>query len=44
MFEYFFSGQYVADTTLQAELFGPVPTVEVSLRRVLEEAGLVAVA
>lgn len=42
MFEYFLTGQYVADTTLQAELFGPVPTVEDSLRRVIEEARPVA--
>ncbi len=37
---YFSTGAYVADTTLQAKLFGPVPTVEDSLRRYLEGAGL----
>jgi hypothetical protein len=31
-------GTYVANTSVQAELFGPVPRIEDSLRRVLEEA------
>jgi hypothetical protein len=40
MMEYISSGAYVADTTLQADLFGPVPTVEEMFRRYLEEFGL----
>ncbi len=40
MFEYIFTGEYVADTTLQAELFGPVPSVEETFRRYLKEYGL----
>jgi uncharacterized protein YbjT (DUF2867 family) len=37
MIEYIATGQYVADTTLQAELFGPVPGVEETLQRYLHE-------
>jgi hypothetical protein len=33
MLKYFMTGKYIADTTVQAELFGPVPTIEDSLRR-----------
>ena len=39
MLEYFFTGKYVADTAVQAELFGEVPTIEDSLRRYLKAAG-----
>jgi hypothetical protein len=39
MLRYFMKGTYVADTAAQAELFGPVPAFEDSLRRALEEAG-----
>ena len=38
--DFFFSGRYVADTSRQADLFGPVPTIEDALRRYLREAGL----
>jgi uncharacterized protein YbjT (DUF2867 family) len=44
MFAFFLSGQYVADTTAQEELFGPPPTVDDSLRRYLESVGLTPVA
>jgi uncharacterized protein YbjT (DUF2867 family) len=40
MIEYFHTGQYVADTTAQAEIFGDVPSIEDTLRRYLAEAGL----
>ena len=40
MIDFFFSGRYVADTSRQAELFGPVPTIEDALRRYLRDAGL----
>jgi len=40
MFRYFQKGTYVANTAVQAELFGPVPTFEDSLRRALKEVGL----
>jgi uncharacterized protein YbjT (DUF2867 family) len=40
MIRYFMRGTYIADTTVQAELFGPVPIFEESLRRALKEAGL----
>ena len=40
MIDFFFSGRYIADTSRQAELFGPVPTIEDALRRYLREAGL----
>jgi uncharacterized protein YbjT (DUF2867 family) len=39
---YVSSGQYVADTTRQAELFGPPPTVEDSVRRWIRSVGGVA--
>ena len=42
MIEYFHTGQYVADTSAQAEIFGDVPTVEDTLRRYAAEAGLMA--
>jgi uncharacterized protein YbjT (DUF2867 family) len=44
MIEYFHTGQYVADTSAQAEIFGDVPTVEDTLRRFVADAGLPAVA
>ena len=34
------TGQYVADTRLQAELFGPVPRVGDAARKLVSEAGL----
>lgn len=37
MFRYFQSGKYVADTRKQAELFGPVPTIEDEARKMLAE-------
>ncbi len=40
MAKFFATGQYVADTTLQARFFPPVPTVEGTVARVLEEVGL----
>ncbi len=40
MIRYFETGAYVADTTVQAELFGPVPTVEETVRKMLTELGL----
>jgi uncharacterized protein YbjT (DUF2867 family) len=44
MIEYFHTGQYVADTSAQAEIFGDVPTVEDTLRRYATDAGLLATA
>jgi len=44
MIEYFHTGEYVADTSVQAELFGDVPTIEDTLRRYVAEAGLMAAA
>lgn len=41
MLEYFQTGQYVADTTTQAEVFGDVPTMQDTLRRHIVNAGLV---
>src|SRR5438552_17901810 len=35
MGQYFETGKYVADTKLQAELFGPVPTIEDTAGRML---------
>lgn len=35
MGRYFETGQYVADTSAQAELFGPVPTIEDTARQML---------
>ncbi|MGI0148750.1 MAG: SDR family oxidoreductase, partial [Thermoplasmata archaeon] len=40
MIRYFKTGKYVADTSAQAELFGPIPKVEDAARRLLVEAGL----
>jgi len=40
MFEYFHTGLYVADTTLQKKYFGEVPTVKDSLFRYFEQIGL----
>ncbi|MGA2762658.1 MAG: SDR family oxidoreductase [Spirochaetia bacterium] len=40
MLRYFLKGTYIADTSAQAELFGPVPSIEDSLRRALKDAGL----
>ena len=42
MLTYFKKGTYIADTSAQAELFGPVPGIEDSLRRALEDAHLSA--
>jgi uncharacterized protein YbjT (DUF2867 family) len=42
MIEYFHTGKYVADTSVQAEVFGDVPTIEDTLRRHATDAGLVA--
>ena len=44
MIEYFHTGQYVADTSAQAEIFGDVPTVEETLGRYAADAGLMATA
>ena len=41
MGRYFETGKYVADTKLQAELFGPVPTIEDTARRALADLDLV---
>src|SRR6266567_874480 len=41
MGRYFETGKYVADTKLQAELFGPVPTIEDMARRALADLELV---
>lgn len=40
MGRYFETGQYVADTTVQAELFGPVPTIEDTARRLVADLNL----
>lgn len=40
MFRFFQTGKYVADTRRQAELFGPVPTVEEAARKMLTGLGL----
>ena len=40
MFRFFQTGKYVADTRRQAEMFGPVPTVEGQAREMLTEFGL----
>jgi uncharacterized protein YbjT (DUF2867 family) len=40
MFRFFQTGKYVADTRRQAELFGPVPKIEDSVRSMLVEIGL----
>ncbi|MCI4319259.1 MAG: SDR family oxidoreductase [Thermoplasmata archaeon] len=41
MGRFFATGQYIADTRMQAELFGPVPTVEDAARQTLSDLGLV---
>ena len=41
MFDYFFTGQFVADTSVQAELFD-VPTIEDAARRYLEGIGVLS--
>ncbi len=40
MFRFFQTGKYVADTRRQAELFGPVPSVEAAARDMLRGLGL----
>lgn len=40
MFDYFFSGQYVADTSLQQKVFGEVPSVRDSVFRYCAQIGL----
>lgn len=40
MFDYMFTGQYVADTSLQQKYFGEVPTVKDSVFRYCEQIGL----
>jgi uncharacterized protein YbjT (DUF2867 family) len=40
MFRYFQTGKYVADTRVQTQLFGPVPRIEDSARKMLTEFGL----
>lgn len=40
MFDFFATGKYIADTTRQAKLFGPVPRVEDAARKMVREAGL----
>lgn len=42
MLNFFRSGKYVADTKLQGELFGPIPKVDESVRRMLSEFGLLS--
>lgn len=37
---FFATGKYVADTTVQAQLFGPVPRMEDAVRKMLRELGL----
>ncbi|MGI0150644.1 MAG: hypothetical protein ACREC5_01745, partial [Thermoplasmata archaeon] len=39
MAKFFATGKYVADTERQAKFFSPVPTVEATVSRVLEEIG-----
>jgi len=41
MVEFFQTGRYIADTRVQAELFGPVPKVDVAARQLLAGLGLV---
>ena len=41
MFDYFRTGRYVADTRRQAEVFGPVPVAEETIRRRLAALGRV---
>jgi hypothetical protein len=40
MFDYIFTGQYVADTSLQQKNFGEVPTVKDSVFRYCQQIGL----
>ncbi len=40
MFDYFFTGQYVADVTLQQKCFGNVPTVKDSVERYCKQINL----
>lgn len=40
MLDYYFTGVFVADTSVQAQWFGPVPTVEDTFRRYLNQLGL----
>ncbi len=40
MFDYMFTGKYVADTSLQQKYFGEVPTVKDSVYRYCEQIGL----
>lgn len=40
MYDYFFTGQYVADTTLQQKYFGKVPSVRDSVFRYCQQIGL----
>ncbi len=42
MTRFFQTGKYVADTRVQGELFGPVPSVEVAARGMLADLGLLA--
>lgn len=39
MIDFFQTGKYVADTRLQAELFGPIPSVEDAVRKMLQDLG-----
>ena len=39
MVQFFQTGQYVADTRLQGQLFGPIPRVEEAARRMLADLG-----
>jgi len=40
MIDFFQTGQYIADTRVQGELFGPVPKVEDAARQLLSDLGL----
>lgn len=40
MLDYFETGKYVADTSVQAELFGPVATLEENAAKLLKDAGV----
>jgi len=40
MFDYMFTGRYVADTSLQQKYFGEVPTVKESVFRYCQQIGL----
>ena len=42
MVRFFQTGKYVADTRVQAELFGPVPKMEEAARKILADLGLLA--